>query len=210
MIILIGCDGSMGQRYRAILRYLGKDFLGFDRETSRDVILDTCKIADKVILATPTFTHHSFLTELLNYNIPILCEKPIVTRVNELNDIVNQARSLKSNLTMMMQYKILDDGKQGDSHYNYFRHGSDGLLWDCLQIIGLAREKVRLGQSSPVWDCVLNGKRLSLSDMDQAYVTYVERWLTNPGQDIEEIDFIHKKVLELEKKPTWDYFLEET
>lgn len=209
--LLIGSKGSMGKRYQAILKYLDVAHLLCDKNHSQEQILDLALKADNIILATPTETHLDFLFELIPLGKPVLCEKPIVKDVKELEKILKFIEVKNAKFSMMNQYKLLDcPWSEGDSFYNYFRHGSDGLLWDCIQIIGLARGKVTIGQSSPLWTCQLNGKKIESSWMDWAYVQYVENFLKGEYQDLKEIKRAHEKVVELEKKGLWDYFSEET
>jgi hypothetical protein len=191
-IVIFGSNGSMGKRYQTILNYLNIHHVDID--VSTDMYQDYKKI-DGIIIATPTDTHLEFIKIFSDLKVPILCEKPLSTDFKEIEQIkalVDQGL----NLTMMNQYKLLDDpSSEGPSFYNYFRHGNDGLYWDCMQIIGLARGSIQIHESSPVWTCMLNGKALSLSDMDWAYVQYVQDWIQNPGQDFNEILLAHQKTI---------------
>jgi len=87
----------------------------------------------------------------------------------------------------------------GRSHYDYFRHGNDGLVWDCLQIIALARSAPLLRETSPMWSSMINGKALNIAHMDAAYMAYVQAWFKYPAQDMGEIIGIHEKVDAFEK-----------
>lgn len=175
MILVVGNKGSMGKRYEHILKFLGKDYKGIDKETGKGALLNLSEQADHIILATPTSTHYA----LLKYIAPatrarVLCEKPVVPDI----DMLRQVLDLDMDLSVMMQYMCLDDpDSEGDSYYNYFRHGNDGLVWDCYQIIALARGKVMVDETSAVWTCKLNGKDLSLNQMDGAYIQYLSEWL---------------------------------
>lgn len=199
MITIFGSEGSMGKRYKAILKYLGRKFEcvdpSIDKVNCAHLTSDLVKYSDGIIVATPTDTHARVLTNLVGYGcqVPVLCEKPVSKDPYELVEIIN----LGLNITTMMQYKFLDSpSSNGETYYNYFRHGNDGLAWDCFQIIALARGKITIKEDSPIWKCELNGKHLSLADMDGAYLSFVENWLKNPGQNIEEIINHHKKVRE--------------
>jgi len=177
MILIIGSEGSMGKRYQAILRHLKEEFVRCDK-VDGTLPLVSARLLDYqgVIVCTPTDTHTSILNylEAGEFNGRVLCEKPLTKSMPHLDYILN----LKIDLTCMMQYSVLDDpNAQGPSHYNYFRHGNDGLVWDCFQVIALARGKVAISEDSPVWSCRLNGKKLFLSDMDDAYVKFVKGWL---------------------------------
>jgi len=41
----------------------------------------------------------------------------------------------------------------------------------------------------------LNGKSLSIADMDRAYVEFVKGWLKSPGDDVEKLVEYHEKVM---------------
>lgn len=190
----------MGTRYQAILKYLDQDYMLADKETKSGDIYAMASKAKGIIIATPTMLHRNCLEVFSEFNVPILCEKPLSKSLDDLIFIRDQlVRANKMNLTMTMQYELMTyPGSRGDSWYDYFRHGNDGMAWDCLQIIGLAKGKIELRESSPMWDCGINGQRLDLSDMDRAYVRFVKRWLGAPGDDINRLFDIHLKVMEFQ------------
>lgn len=197
-VLLVGANGSMGQRYQAILKFLDVDCVPMDKQHDEIALKYQAGKADAIILATPTGTHCKFIEKFAQFNVPILCEKPLSKNKDELIDILHLASINNLPLSMMLQYEILDDAYgEGLSYYNFFRHGSDGLYWDCLQIIGLARGEVLIHENSPVWTCRLNGKSISLSDMDLAYVKFVENWMRSPYQDLGKIKDIHFKTAEM-------------
>lgn len=199
MIAIIGSEGSMGKRYQAILNYLGEPFIAIDKTKPSDKsVADEIKKCDRIIIATPTNTHVALLKELLPTRLPILCEKPITKDIDELIDL--HAFCARSGLKyeMVYQYKELNAPAEKNrwSYYDYFRHGSDGLAWDCIQIIGLAQGPVWLKEESPVWECTINGTKQSLSDMDKAYITMMRKWLNRSlDQTMDEILHVHQKVV---------------
>lgn len=199
MILVIGANGSMGTRYQAILKHLGAPFICVDIGSKLEDIRD--KTITGVIIASPTETHLSFIELFAALGVPILCEKPLSKNKSELQQIKSIVEEHNVNLTMTMQYKMLDQRDiDGDTEYNYFKHGNDGLSWDCIQIIGLARGQVFLREDSPIWKCTLNGNKLSIADMDQAYIDFVKHWLKEPGDDIDELIDIHEKVIKHEQE----------
>lgn len=191
-VLIIGANGNMGKRYGSILNYLGKEWSGVDIEHNKHYIRDVASKSEGVIVATPTDTHIRIIKDLLPLDKPILCEKPVTKNVTELKELT---KGLKGPFRMVYQYSILVDYiRIGRSHYDYFRHGNDGLSWDCLQVIALARGVPALGEQSPVWRCMINGKSLNLSHMDAAYIAYVQAWFRYPKHDLGEIVAIHEKV----------------
>ena len=196
---IIGCLGSMGTRYRAILNHLEESFVCLDKNDSLADIVHNARFSDRIILCTPTPTHFSLLKRLLPLHIPILCEKPLSTDMKEMEGILKLVELNKTPFTMMLQYsELVRPRSVGHSFYNYFRSGHDGLIWDCMQIIGLANGEVEINNNSPIWKCMINGEALSLSDMDGAYVTFVEKWMS--GQITQTPEFlynIHEKTSRL-------------
>jgi len=197
-ILVIGSEGSMGSRYRAILSSLGKPWLAIDKyDTSFDTVADhpKAKQAEGYIIATPTDTHKAYIEALSILGKPILCEKPVVKDMDELDELIQMLKDEKANFSMMSQYEeLIDDTHRGHTYYDYFRTGNDGLKWDCIQIIGLAKDEYSICNVSPFWKCQINGRRLDLGDMDHAYVSAVEKWLAKPGQSLSKIRDMHEKV----------------
>lgn len=188
---IIGADGNMGSRYKACLEHLGYSYVGFDIGEWGDFI-SSIRAYSGIIIATPTHTHAEIiLTISEKTNTPILCEKPITKDQDELDRVL----SIKNNLAMVNQYKFLfDKSKSHVSSYNYFKTGNDGLEWDCINIIGLAESPPKLGNTSPIWKCVINGNRLHLGHMDEAYIDMIFSWCGDPWDDKEYIREAHNRV----------------
>jgi hypothetical protein len=200
-VLIVGSEGSMGKRYQAILKSLEVPFLTADVHHSVEQIINLVKECSAIIIATPTNTHLHYLRLFSSLGKPILCEKPLSKDVSELLEIQNIVREKDVNLTMVMQYKMLiDPDGTGPSYYDYFRHGNDGLAWDCIQILSLAKGKVSLKEDSPIWHCMINGKKLNLSDMDKAYIDFIRFWLKKPGDKIGDLIEHHLRVLEYQEK----------
>lgn len=199
-ILIIGSEGSMGKRYQSILGYLKVDRACVDKEAEPVLVKQMARYADGIIIASPTDTHLDYIRMLAPFKKPILCEKPVHKNVPALKDVLKELRSEQCPFRMMYQYKVLASPLRiGASFYNYFKHGQDGLIWDCMQIIGLARGKVELYEDSPVWSCKLNGQRLNSAHMDAAYIHYLKNWLNDPDQDHGEILAVHERTAEAER-----------
>lgn len=194
MILLIGSEGNMGKRYKAIFNHLGIDYSTFDSAIDCH-IHSYAKYAKGFLIATPTDTHTDLIFQLAPYKRPILCEKPITRDPTELAAVL----MLKPKLQMVNQYAHMpiSKSKNKPTSYNYYRHGGDGLNWDCINVIGLAKGPVKLDQQSPVWNCTINGKKLNLSDMDHAYISMIKSWVKNPEPNLDYIAMAHGKVLDL-------------
>ncbi len=197
MILVYGARGNMGRRYMAILRSLGITSYGVDLDTDPRAIPH--KEAAGYIIATPTDTHIRLMRALLPQKRPILCEKPWSKDIHELRDFMSDlGEGDKRRLSMVAQYRHLIPGLRGRgvSLYDYYRHGGDGLAWDCIQIVGLSNGPVILREKSPVWRCLINGHTINVGGMDGAYVTDVQEWVSGRGLSINFISEAHEKTHE--------------
>lgn len=173
MTLILGHLGSMGKRYGAILNHLKEPWDGWDPLSNKPPKLP--QDYDRFIIASPTNTHMAWLRELECHGKPVLCEKPISKDLKEVEEILR----FRCPLTLQMQYSwLVNRHSSGRSYYDFYHHGSDGLIWDCFQIIALATGKVELAETSPIWRCVINGSHLQRNDMDWAYVQHVKTWLS--------------------------------
>jgi len=208
--LIIGAHGSMGLRYQTIYEWLELPYWGVDKEHGRDQILGMAKAADSIIVCTPTITHGEVLRDLIPLDKPILCEKPILKDMDELNELLTTIKRKSLNFNMVLQYGELltDVGRKGagPSEYNYFRHGNDGLIWDCLQIIALAKGELFLRESSPIWKCNINGQALNLSEMDGAYISMIKKWRAgNLCQDPSWLMEVHDNTYTLNREDNEQY-----
>lgn len=200
-ILIVGDKGNMGRRYHAICNYLHIPVLGLDANWSKDDLRVYMQDASQVIVATPTSTHCEWIRRLLPFGKPILCEKPITKDLVALDSTLREAKDAKVSLSMVYQYKCFTNGwSRGESVYDYWNHGKDGLVWDCIQIIGLAKEAISLREESPIWNCWLNGVRLDIGYMDHAYVQMIRDWSARPQDMTSEIWDVHQKTYELALK----------
>lgn len=195
-IHIIGNLGNMGRRYASILRYLDINCTGHDRDTIPDSNL--MKSADGFIIASPTALHLRHCESLFQYGRPVLAEKPLTTDLKLLDCFEFKNKSNLEHLTLVNQYSYLvGPENNGETYYSYFKSGSDGLYFDCLNVIGMAKSKPQLDNLSPVWSAKLNGKKLFSSQMDMAYVNMVDSWLRNPVSNYIYARIAHDKTKKL-------------
>lgn len=187
----------MGRRYSAILKHLNIVHVGIDIDTPDDQVALKAKMSDAFIIATPTFMHEGHIEFFSTFNKPILCEKPICIGIPEL------AVRKNSLIQMVAQYKFLSPWDyyrdQADSYYDYWNSGKDGLVWDAIQIIGLAKGKISLANDSPIWRCKINHHTYQIQSMDSAYIAMIKKWTM--GDNIcgyDEFMEWHHKTLEFE------------
>lgn len=201
--IVVGGFGNMGLRYGAILRSLGHDVIVDDLELCEDA---TDKHIAGIIIATPTDTHYKLILEYHKKYpmVPILCEKPISKNMEEVEFLINIP---DLNLTMVNQYAnastlLLPTIKNRMSMWDFVHSGKDGLWWDCINIIGLHDDEsvpVVLRNKSPNWTCVINGKVLTLDDIDTGYYEMIEDWIFQKPRNWNDMAYIlksHKRVIQ--------------
>lgn len=188
--LIIGNKGNMGRRYAAICHSIGEPVVGIDLNEAYPT--PELEKIDRIIIATPTHTHLRILRTLLHFKKPILCEKPITTDMGALEEFLRHAEESKMQLSMVSQYDYFEHGNEhAETSYNYFKSGTDGLAWDCINIIWHARGKIRLSDTSPFWNCFINGRTLPIEMMDDAYFEMIEEWLDTPYKP--QYDLIVKK-----------------
>lgn len=179
-IAIIGNKGNMGRRYESILNSLQIDHFGVDLLSSAHIKNDLEKESfSHAIIASPTITHASWMQWLYDHDktCRILCEKPITKDLNELVRILSLP---EIDLTMVYNYEYVEykDLFMGDcTTYNFYNSGGDGLYWDCIQIIGLAKGELVLSNESPIWRCVINGRKVKKESIDNSYMEFLKAWI---------------------------------
>jgi hypothetical protein len=192
--LVLGALGSMGQRYTAILKHMGLNPILADQNDKMETGFDGA------IICTPTDWHTRHIKKLIDYGVPILCEKPVSKDFEEVIDTCSEANRLGIPLEMVNQYKYCQgqmDASEEYSCYDYYQSGKDGLVWDCTSIIALSNTRPKLSNKSPVWKCYINGRKMYRQSMDMAYVDMMDAWLNGELVDC-GTDYIvnaHQKVL---------------
>lgn len=201
MTLIIGDQGSMGTRYRHIMDHIGQNYIGTDMDTDPAEVYDLAQKCDRTLICSPTDTHLDYIELLHGIGKPIMCEKPISKNLDEMTRVLNKVYKKRCPFRMVMQYKELTFSEKGyESFYDYYKHGSDGLIWDCIQIIGLAKGNITLNDKSPVWRCQINGDKLNLGQMDFAYVQHIRKWKKQPIQSMVSLMDIHYKTATYDMK----------
>jgi hypothetical protein len=206
---IIGGLGNMGRRYAAILASEGMPYTIIDKGDSLPRIHDG---ATHFIIATPTDTHGRILrmvAEKYKEPVNILVEKPVVKLGGTLRGLrpVERALDAGHNVYMVNQYAYYSHGiteGKGPTWYDYYNSGPDGLAWDCIQLIHLAKGGIGfLAQNSPVWNCGINGRSLNRELIDLCYVKMIKDFLSNGAAygrlwGWDDIKDSHAKALEYE------------
>lgn len=200
---IVGNNGNMGRRYKAILDFLKIPNSGHDKDSGD--LEEGLDKAEGFLVCTPTERHLKDIEDLLFLDKPILCEKPLCKSSEELEAFLRKHTKKTHLISMVNQYKFLPHGDPAaltGTYYDYFKTGSDGLYWDCINIIGLSKKDPVIRNKSPIWTCIINDLRHDLKDMDSAYIKMLETWLrsdTLPVRDWMSMDMnyalmAHKEV----------------
>ena len=201
----------MGKRYVGICKLLGHTV--YEADTLRPDIFVPNDF-DGLILATPTSSHLADIFAYAELCKPMLVEKPLFTK-NDGPGVLALNSFPKFGVRMINQYEyyLAKRHMQGESvkiqehtrtskvtHYNYFRSGNDTIIWDCINIVGLADtdSDIELSNDSLVWDVAINGYQLDLSEMDAAYIWNVLDWTQNFDSNYDYIVHAHNRCFELQ------------
>lgn len=187
-MLIVGAAGSMGKRYRAILNSLNVPFKSFDlveypRMWENETIIPAVdwfhvKHCQRAIVCTPSRTHSISVDELQELGIKkLLIEKPMFDHETDYQ----WARKQTADLRMVCNYKFID-GTEGPTMYNYYDAGREEPWMNYFQIIGMARGELQIHDRSPVWQCTMNGRILSLLDVQNSYVTMIRKWIKDPSE----------------------------
>lgn len=195
-VMILGGRGNMGRRYGCILKSLGVNVTPIDvSDGSTTNVFQAGSDCDGIIIATPTPMHVVDIVFCSQFEKPILVEKPISVHMSLVEAALRSCEKKRAPIQMINQYKkLISDHDSGESVYDYWNHGRDGLAWDCISVVALAKGPIRLAETSPVWNCKINGRVLDQSKMDSAYVGMIAEWIQNPVSDPAYIIEAHEKV----------------
>ncbi|RME14527.1 MAG: gfo/Idh/MocA family oxidoreductase [Alphaproteobacteria bacterium] len=62
---------------------------------------------DALVIVSPNDTHHAILMEVLDTNLPILCEKPLCTTVEHTREVVAKAAGRRAPVWVAMEYRYM-------------------------------------------------------------------------------------------------------
>jgi len=166
-ILVIGV-GSIGKRYMAIIKYLGHEAIGVDINRG-PYSLESFDF-DKAIVCTPTDSHFEPAYALAYMDKPFLIEKPVSKQILEIKKIkekTDKAYMVNNWAHVFTDIKLLP--YNNSVYYDHYNTGSDGLAWDCIQLIYLANE-IMLDNVSPFFHCTINEDKVTLDMVTRSYV----------------------------------------
>ena len=177
--VIFGANGSMGRRYTAICKNMGHTVLPIEIGQT----LSPTEDFDYAIIATPTKTHFDIVKKLLPYNKTILCEKPVcfnLRRVKELRLL--DKRHLVKVVCNWKFVKGMLPFNHNKIEYNFYNTGKDGLYYDCCQLVLLSHGSCILRTTSPTFMATVNGKSISLTNIENSYITMIEKLINHPEE----------------------------
>lgn len=197
--LLIGADGNMGRRYRAIFNYLNEPFTPLEIGYTLPRLKLLVKGVSHVVVASASNAHIDNLWDLseVNCTVPILCEKPVVTLPEHLDSVL----SYDLNLYVVNQYQhLVPEGvRVKNATYDYYNTGRDGIFWDCFQLFAIAEQNVTLRNKSPYWTCIFDQYHVPFALMDLAYIQMIRDFLGEKkrvwGKDV--IERTTKRIFEI-------------
>lgn len=200
-VLVVGSEGNMGKRYCSILAHLGITTLKHDTKRLYP-LAPLAKAADKIIVATPTRTHIDVLMQLReSTDVDILCEKPIARKSLKMWQFKNVYMvNNYAHLHMPLHYL-------NRTRFDYYNSGNDGRLWDCIQLIALAKGRYNVEGYGPIWTCEINGNWIERKAIDYSYVGMITDFLKDKEcvWDWEYTQQIHEKVLDETEKRNEDF-----
>lgn len=194
-ILVIGSNGNMGRRYMVILKYLGVESVGIDLGMNFEIAMQSF---DRAIIATDTPAHQVWVESMIHRGIPFLCEKPISKDLGFLDWLKHKSAEgrMVSNWAFVKPGQILSPGKH-EIEYDCYNTGKDGLAFDCIQLIHLAKGFPKLQTDCPTFKASIDGELITLDAIADSYVTMIKTWLTEPEKlwNLEEAKKATEKTL---------------
>jgi len=182
-IAIIGSKGIMGQRYCKILNRAGIEVLEYDLKISKDINLRASG-AVGAIICTPTDTHLVYIEQLCELQVPFLCEKPVCLSVGDTERAWEFVQQAGVNAHVVSNWRYTRHGFMGwdtgshEINYKHFHSGNDGLLWDCCQLVYLAKDhRPTLSSEADQFSCTIDGEEISLLDIEESYSLMLMDWL---------------------------------
>lgn len=186
-MVLVGANGAIGTRYRFILNHLERPFVSFDvnyikNELPFEHVITHKDLArynqEAALICVPSQLHFKTLNKLRHLGYTrFFVEKPVFTEINHYEE----ASQWDVDIRAAMNYKFIDDpAASGRTIYSNFYAGKERTEWNLFQPVALARGEIELNLECPVWSLYLNGKKISLEQINLSYVQMIKTYLDNP------------------------------
>jgi hypothetical protein len=172
-ILVIGGLGSIGSRYTCILKYLGHEPIVWDiRAPFSEDVKDIDQFEfEKAIIATPTATHFYWCKRLIELKKPFLVEKPMSKDIKECEELVELDKNKLGRV--VCNYKFLT---QSPTLYDFYKTGTDGVIWDCCQLVYL-NPNIEIRTQSPIWTLMSGFNNHSYEELEVSYIRMINDFL---------------------------------
>lgn len=177
MILLAGGNGSIGRRYQAILKSLNIDYINCEMNDYKEL-----SKVDKVIIATNTDTHITWIDLCIKNNLQFLCEKPLSRNLKEAQRVVDYSKGYLVNNYKFLLADFFFNAPVTDISYDYYNSGKDGLIWDICQLVYLAyltKINLTVKTESPIWEMKINDISIPFKEIEKSYIKMMKAFLTN-------------------------------
>lgn len=172
-VLLVGANGSIGQRYKTILEMMGQRTRCVDlpRGASFETYYEFCKDPQvkEIIIASPTDTHLDWIEACCQAEKPFLCEKPLS---KDLKSLVELQKNYQPTGYVVCNYTYIIQSPLKEIEYNFFKTGRDGLTWDMCQLIYLAYRyngSLTVKTDSPFWTLSVDKVEIPYRKLEESY-----------------------------------------
>jgi len=214
MILLIGGNGSIGKRYRAILDYLEYPYQIFEVHDHFED-LDHASIK-RALICSPTPKHLEHASMVARLEIPFLCEKPTSKDLFEAQEIAKLPNGFVVN-----NYAYAVPFQPGQTNqtlaYDFYNTGKDSLVFDVCQLVYLSYLRaysLSVRKRSFHWSLVLNGKEIPYKHIELSYLWMLQDflhgnpkslWSVKQGLEMTQmcLDIQNKGILDEDKDFNW-------
>ena len=194
-ILVIGSRGNMGRRYCAIIKWLGYEVIEKDigvNEASNVFDLSF----DKAIIATPTNLHMEYCIDIGIRDRPFLCEKPVSKLLSDMKLL----KTYSSGYMVNNWLYACEHHRINNIEYNFYNTGKDGILWDLIQPIYIARNSVTINPAHPIFEVWADNQRITLDAICESYVDMVSDFVEGVYENLWTMEDAYKAT---EKVLTW-------
>lgn len=218
-VMIIGSCGNIGSRYAAIVRYLGHEVVPYDIKLKLPGLpqeYDCC------IIATPISDHTGYLKKMILDGTPVLCEKPISNRIEDVQNIVRvicqlqgpaETRTRTVHAFMVNNWAFVGGEcrppmSEGRIVINTYNTGPDGD-WDLIQPLYLVEDidNFELCKKHPGLYVEISGHVYGRDDFDESYVDMVKCFLDRDYGNLWPVEYIleaHDRVRRYSQKEFYD------
>ena len=172
-VLLVGADGRIGRRYKAILKMLKVDVISFDDPEAHPREVESL-VFDKAIIAAPTDLHYAYSMQMARMDKQFLVEKPLS---KSLDECMMLGHIFGGYVVNNYDYVCkLFTNSAPTIEYDYYNTGDDGMEWDCCQLLYLDPDAT-IKTESPLWKLRINGSRVHYDQLEDSYVWMVRDFL---------------------------------